>query len=84
MAKQAGILYLTFFLIAATSLLFFAFDCPYLVEKVSVLIPVVSGLTFVFTLSNLFKTSFSDPGTVYSVFTCGNFAAGPLDEFASC
>ena len=64
MAKQAGIFYLTFFLIAATSLLFFAFDCPYLFEKVSVLIPVVSGLTFIFTLSNLFKTSFSDPGKV--------------------
>lgn len=64
MAKQSGIFYLTLFLIAATSLLFFAFDCPYLFEKVSIYIPVVSGLTFVFTLSNLFKTSFSDPGII--------------------
>ena len=68
MAKQAGIFYLTFFLIVATSTLFFAFDCPYLVEHVHVVIPVVSGLTFVFTLSNLFKTSFSDPGTVHSAY----------------
>ena len=67
MVKQARIFYLTFFLIVATSTLFFAFDCPYLVDRVHVLIPVVSGLTFVFTLSNLFKTSFSDPGTVQSV-----------------
>ncbi len=62
MARQAGIFYLTLFLIVATSLLFFVFDCPYLADKVSVFIPVVSGILFIFTLSNLFKTSFTDPG----------------------
>ena len=68
MGRQAGIFYVTLLLVIGTSGLFFAFDCPYLVDRVHVLIPIVSGLTFVFTLSNLFKTSFSDPGTVHSAF----------------
>jgi hypothetical protein len=58
MAKQAGIFYLTLFLIFATSGLFFVFDCPYLAEKLTPVIPVVSGILFIFVLSNLFKTSF--------------------------
>ncbi len=62
MARQAGIFYLTLFLILGTSALFFAFDCPYLTTHISVTVPVVGAVLFVFTLSNLFKTSFSDPG----------------------
>ncbi len=64
MARQAGIFYLTLFLIVGTSSLFFAFDCAYLATNVSPLVPVVGAVLFIFTLSNLFKTSFSDPGII--------------------
>jgi palmitoyltransferase ZDHHC9/14/18 len=50
------------FLIALTSLLFFVFDCPYLSINVSPAIPVVGAVIFISVMSNLFKTSFSDPG----------------------
>ena len=62
MARQAGIFYLTVFLIVGTSGLFFVFDCPYLAVKVSPVIPVVGAILFIFTVSNLFRTSFTDPG----------------------
>ncbi len=62
MARQAGIFYLTLFLIVGTSALFFAFDCAYLAVHISPLVPVVGAILFIFTISNLFKTSFSDPG----------------------
>ena len=62
MAQKAGIFYLTVVLVVGTSALFFAFDCPYLTINVSPAIPVVGGLLFLFVMSNLFKTSFSDPG----------------------
>ena len=44
MAKKAGIFYLTVVLIVVTSALFFAFDCPDLVE-ISPLIPAVGTYT---------------------------------------
>jgi hypothetical protein len=62
MARQAGIFYLTLFLIIGTSSLFFAFDCPYLADRISPVVPLVGAILFVFTISNLCKTSFSDPG----------------------
>ena len=68
MARQAGIFYLTVFLIVGTSGLFFVFDCPYLTTAISPLVPVVGAVLFIFTLSNLFKTSFSDPGKILVYF----------------
>ena len=68
MARQAGIFYLTVFLIVGTSALFFAFDCPYLAVELSPAVPAVGAVLFVFTISNLFKTSFSDPGEDFSWF----------------
>lgn len=64
MAQRAGIFYLTIVLIVATSALFFALDCPYLAVNVSPAIPAVGGFLFILVLSNLFKTSFSDPGII--------------------
>jgi len=64
MGRQAGIFYVTLFLVLGTSGLFFAFDCPYLTQKISPAIPVVSAVLFIFALSNLLKTSFTDPGII--------------------
>merc|ERR1719430_105152 len=64
MGRQAGIFYVTLLLVIGTSGLFFAFDCPFLTERISPVIPVVGGVLFVFVLSNLLKTSFSDPGII--------------------
>ena len=64
MAQKAGIFYLTIILIVTTSGLFFAFDCPYLTEHVNPAIPVVGAVLFIFVMSNLFRTSFTDPGII--------------------
>ena len=73
MARQAGIFYLTVFLIVGTTSLFFAFDSAYLAEHVSPLVPVVGAVLFIFTLSNLFMTSFSDPGRQKTSKIWGSF-----------
>lgn len=64
MGRQAGIFYVTLFLVIGTSGLFFAFDCPYLATEITPAIPVVGAVLFIFVLSNLLKTSFSDPGII--------------------
>ncbi|XP_064629563.1 palmitoyltransferase ZDHHC9-like isoform X3 [Lineus longissimus] len=64
MARQTGIFYLTCVLIIVTSGLFFAFDCPYLATELSPVIPVIACLIFIFVMSTLFRTSFSDPGVI--------------------
>ena len=64
MGRQAGIFYVTLFLVIGTSGLFFAFDCPYLAREITPAIPVVGAVLFIFVLSNLLKTSFSDPGII--------------------
>uniref|UniRef100_A0A6B2EEB8 Palmitoyltransferase n=1 Tax=Phlebotomus kandelakii TaxID=1109342 RepID=A0A6B2EEB8_9DIPT len=63
-APHSGIFYLTVFLISGTSALFFAFDCPFLAEKITPAIPIVGGILYIFTMSSLFRTSFSDPGII--------------------
>ncbi|XP_076247253.1 palmitoyltransferase app isoform X2 [Calliopsis andreniformis] len=64
MAPQTGIFYVTVCLIAGTSGLFFAFDCPFLAVHITPAIPVIGGLLFIFVMSALFRTSFSDPGVI--------------------
>jgi len=64
MGRQAGIFYVTLLLVIGTSGLFFAFDCPFLTARISPVIPVVGAILFIFVLSNLLKTSFSDPGII--------------------
>lgn len=48
--------------IVITSLLFFIFDCPYLYKKLSIAIPIIGALLFVFVISVLFRTACTDPG----------------------
>ncbi|KAG7188288.1 hypothetical protein KM043_007951 [Ampulex compressa] len=64
MAPQTGVFYVTVCLIAGTSGLFFAFDCPFLAVHITSAIPVIGGLLFIFVMSALFRTSFSDPGVI--------------------
>ncbi|XP_066586545.1 palmitoyltransferase ZDHHC9 isoform X1 [Prorops nasuta] len=64
MAPQTGVFYVTVCLIAGTSGLFFAFDCPFLAVHITPAIPVIGGLLFIFVMSALFRTSFSDPGVI--------------------
>ncbi|XP_055602039.1 palmitoyltransferase ZDHHC9 isoform X2 [Uranotaenia lowii] len=63
-APNSGVFYFTVVLITGTSGLFFAFDCPFLAERITPAIPVIGGILFVFTMSSLFRTSFSDPGII--------------------
>ncbi|XP_036367818.1 palmitoyltransferase ZDHHC9 isoform X4 [Octopus sinensis] len=64
MAKHTGIFYFTCTLIILTSGLFFCFDCRYLALNVSPAIPAIGAALFLFVISTLFRTSFSDPGVI--------------------
>ncbi|XP_020292309.1 palmitoyltransferase ZDHHC9 isoform X2 [Pseudomyrmex gracilis] len=64
MAPQTGVFYVTVCLIVGTSGLFFGFDCPYLALHVTPAIPIIGALLFLFVMSALFRTSFSDPGVI--------------------
>ncbi|KAB7505792.1 putative palmitoyltransferase ZDHHC14 [Armadillidium nasatum] len=64
MAKQTGIFYLTVALIVVTDILFFIFDCPYLTSNLSPAIPAIGAVLFIFVMSMLFHTSFTDPGII--------------------
>ncbi|XP_058603267.1 palmitoyltransferase ZDHHC18a isoform X1 [Onychostoma macrolepis] len=62
LARQCGVLPLTIGLIFITSGLFFTFDCPFLVRHLTVFIPVIGGVLFIFVITALLQTSFTDPG----------------------
>ncbi|KAK0164741.1 hypothetical protein PV328_003327 [Microctonus aethiopoides] len=64
MAPQTGVFYITVCLIVGTSGLFFYYDCPYLAIHITPAIPVIGGLLFIFVMSALLRTSFSDPGVI--------------------
>lgn len=64
MGPDVNVFYINVFLIVGTTLLFFIFDCPYLTINVSPLIPVVALILFVFVMSALLRTSFTDPGII--------------------
>ncbi|KAK6327599.1 hypothetical protein J4Q44_G00032440 [Coregonus suidteri] len=61
-AQQSGVLPLTLGLILVTTVLFFVFDCPFLVKHLTVFIPAIGGVLFVFAVISLLHTSFTDPG----------------------
>ncbi|TRY92004.1 hypothetical protein DNTS_034900 [Danionella cerebrum] len=62
LARQCGVLPLTISLIFITSGLFFTFDCPFLVDHLTIFIPVIGAVLFAFVVINLLQTSFTDPG----------------------
>ncbi|XP_048766631.1 palmitoyltransferase ZDHHC9-like isoform X6 [Ostrea edulis] len=64
MARNTGIFYFTCILIVVTCGLFFGFDCPYLAKNVTPAIPAFGIALFIFVMSTLFRTSFSDPGVI--------------------
>ncbi|XP_067304458.1 palmitoyltransferase ZDHHC18a isoform X1 [Pseudorasbora parva] len=64
LASQCGVLPLTIALIFITSGLFFTFDCPFLVVNLTVFIPVIGGVLFLFVIFTLLQTSFTDPGII--------------------
>ncbi|KAK0182870.1 hypothetical protein PV327_000959 [Microctonus hyperodae] len=64
MAPQTGVFYITVCLIVGTSGLSFYYDCPYLALHITPAIPVIGGLLFIFVMSALLRTSFSDPGVI--------------------
>lgn len=39
-------------------------SCPYLSKNVTPVIPIISGILFLFVIGSLFKTSFTDPGII--------------------
>lgn len=61
-----GIVNFLLFVIFVTnvSLFFYFYRCPYLTVKVSPFIPVITLLLFIFVMSTLLKTSFTDPGII--------------------
>ncbi|KAK7898812.1 hypothetical protein WMY93_019665 [Mugilogobius chulae] len=61
-ARKSGVLPLTLGLILVTSGLFFVFDCPFLVQHLTMCVPVIGGVLFVFVLITLLQTTLSDPG----------------------
>lgn len=40
------------------------FSCSYLAVNVTIAIPIIGGLLFIFTMSSLLRTSLSDPGII--------------------
>lgn len=43
---------------------FVLFSCPFLAVRITPAIPVIGALLFVFVMSALLRTSFSDPGVI--------------------
>uniref|UniRef100_A0A0A9YWZ0 Palmitoyltransferase n=2 Tax=Lygus hesperus TaxID=30085 RepID=A0A0A9YWZ0_LYGHE len=64
MAPQTSVFFVTVGLIVGTCGLFFVFDCPFLAMRISPLFPVVGAILFIFVMSSLLRTSFSDPGVI--------------------
>ncbi|NXL48238.1 ZDH18 Palmitoyltransferase, partial [Podilymbus podiceps] len=62
LARHSGVFALTLGLILATSGLFFAFDCPFLANHLTLAIPIIAAILFFFVISCLLQTSFRDPG----------------------
>lgn len=42
----------------------YTFSCPYLTTKITSAIPIVGAILYVFTMSSLLRTTFTDPGVI--------------------
>lgn len=40
------------------------FSCPYLSNRITFAIPIVGAILYVFTMSSLLRTTFTDPGVI--------------------
>jgi len=60
--RDIGVFIFALFLITITSGLFFAFDCPYLAQKLNLAVPICAGLLYLSVISFIFRTACSDPG----------------------
>lgn len=61
-SKQIGIFLFALFLLIGTSMLFFVFDCPYLFNNVSKVLPIIGAMIFIFVLIVFLRTACTDPG----------------------
>ncbi|CAJ0930011.1 unnamed protein product, partial [Mesorhabditis belari] len=61
-SRQSGVFLFTVFLISTTLTLFFVFESYFLFHEVFFLLPFIAAVLALFVLSNLFRTSFMDPG----------------------
>ncbi|KAL1131403.1 hypothetical protein AAG570_011020 [Ranatra chinensis] len=64
MAPQTSVFFITVALIVGTCSLFFIFDCPFLAVRITPVIPMIGAFLFIFVMSALLRTSFSDPGVI--------------------
>jgi len=67
MATSTGVLFFTIGLILSAVIMFFAFDCRItLVTEIQYgfMIPICCGLIFIFNMSCLLRTAWSDPGVI--------------------
>ncbi|CAF3667705.1 unnamed protein product [Rotaria sordida] len=60
--RNIGVFILALVLIIVTSGLFFAFDCPYLANRLHPAIPVFAAIIFLTVICFIFRTACSDPG----------------------
>lgn len=61
-SRQVGIFIFALILLIGTSGLFFIFDCPYLSRTISIAIPLLGAVQFIFILVVFFRTACTDPG----------------------
>ncbi|CAL4065107.1 unnamed protein product, partial [Meganyctiphanes norvegica] len=64
MVEAAGLVYQRVALDSPTGKLYQKSNCPYLAVNLTPAVPIVGGLLFIFVLSALFHTSFTDPGII--------------------
>lgn len=43
---------------------FYLYSCQYLAQNVTIAIPIIGGVLFLFTMSSLLRTSLTDPGII--------------------
>jgi len=60
--RDVGVFLFALVLIIVTTGLFFAFDCPYLTNRLSPAIPVFAAIIFLSVICFIFRTACSDPG----------------------